>query len=313
METGLEGAGAVLVVLLVVWALRHADLADGAWRDATVLALGAVLSICLTALGRSGLGTDGAAASRYAYVTLALLLPLAVLAVDQLLGTSTTRWLAMGLGLGLLLLVSVSTVARNADAAGIREQEQERRVLAAAQLTRGDQEFLEAIPVPVYMPDLDVDAIRQLRNDGKLPTDVTVSEEDVLTARTYLQLQISSRATQSDALPSGIATLVGADRCHRGARRQQPGVLPSRTRVGHTLGCTSFRSSRRGDDPHRAGGRSDRAVARHFHRRGRPCSRLPGSEQPARSASNYRKAVSCCDSMFPPSAIRTCAASAPAS
>jgi hypothetical protein len=207
-ETGLAGAGAVVLILLAVWAIRHANPSDNAWTDATVLALGAVLFLGLTALGRSGLGTETAGASRYAYVTLALILPLTALAVDQLLGTTSARWVVVGLGFALLLLVSVSTVLRNADAAGVREQEQERRVLATAELVRDHDKFVESIPVPIYMPDLDVASIRRLANEGDLPTGIVVSEEDRLTARAFLQLEISDAHPRSNPVPSGAARLV---------------------------------------------------------------------------------------------------------
>jgi hypothetical protein len=208
VETGLAGAGAVLLVLLAAWTLWRADVSDSAWRDATVLALGAVLFLALTALGRSGLGPAAAAASRYEYVTLALLLPLAALAVDRLLGAGSARWVAIGLGFGFLVLVTVSTVARNADADGLREQEQEQRVLATSELVTRDDRFLEAVPVPVFMPDLDAEAIRRLVRDGKLPSRAGVTEADLLTARSYLQLQVSDGGPAADTDSTGIPELV---------------------------------------------------------------------------------------------------------
>jgi hypothetical protein len=208
-ETGLAGTGAVLLVLLAIWALRHADPSDSSWRDATVLALGGVLFLGLTAIGRSGLGPDAGTASRYAYITIALLLPLTAIALDHLLGSGITRWVAMILGLGLLLLVAVSTVSVNANEAGLREQEQKRLVIATWQFLQNHEPFLGSVPVPLHMPDLDVEAIRRLGVDGKLPTGVDLSEADVLTARLFLQFQISDAVSPASPGSTGVARLVG--------------------------------------------------------------------------------------------------------
>jgi hypothetical protein len=208
-EIGLAGAGAVVLVLVAVWIVRHADFADRSWGDATVLALGAVLFLVLTAIGRSGLGPEAAGASRYAYITIALLLPISTLALDRLLPRTSARDVVLVGGVCFLVLVSVSLVARNADADGIRKQEQKHRVLAASELIGRHEKFVSGVPVPAYMPDLDVEALRRLRADGKLPGDGDVTAEDVLTARTYLQLDIAEPVPGVVHGPIGVATLVG--------------------------------------------------------------------------------------------------------
>ena len=222
-QTRFEGVGAVVVVLLVVWILRHTNLSDSAWRDSTVLALGAALSLCLTALGRSGLGTDNATAPRYAYVTLALLVPLVALALDRLLGTGAVRAVVIVLGVGFLAVAAGATVVSNANAAGIREQEQERRVLAAAELTRRDPQFLETIVVPIYMPDLDIDAIRRLDDEGKLPGDVRLTEEDILTARVFLQLRVAEGELSVAPALRGEARVVSAEGASATPEPGEPG------------------------------------------------------------------------------------------
>lgn len=190
VETGLEGIGVVLLVLLGWWLVRTFDLTDDAWRESVVLALGSVLFLTITAFGRSGLGVATAASSRYSYITIALLLPLVTLAADRLLAERPARVIALVSVVALLVLVSVSTVARNADAAGLREQEQRRRVLAAATLVDAGDRFVEQIVVPVYLPDLDTDGIRELLDDGAWPS-LDATAADVLTARAWLQLRIT--------------------------------------------------------------------------------------------------------------------------
>ena len=310
VETGLTGAGAVLVLLLVVWALRHADLADRAWRDATVLALGAVLFISLTAIGRSGLGADNAAASRYSYIVLALLLPLAVVALDQLLGTHVTRWLAMGLGLGFLLLVSVSTVAHNADAAGIREQDQERRVLATAQLTRGRQH------VPRDHPGAYLYA--RSRCAGDPPT--SAKTESCPATSPSPKKTCSPRASISNSR-SGVP---GARRARcprrrdsgrarpvpRRAGRHRAGMPPGRARLRHANRRAPIRAPGLGDDPHRARGQRRGATRRRCQRRDRPRSWRSPFPATRRSASTCRRAVWSCVSTSPRSVKPRCAGSA---
>lgn len=210
VETGLEGIGVVLLVLLGWWLIRSFDLADDGWRESVVLALGAVLFLAITAFGRSGLGLATAASSRYSYVTLALLLPVATLAADRLLTRSPAREITLGVVSALLVLVSVSTVARNADAAGLREQEQKQRVLAASTLVRAGDRFVDRIVVPVYLPDLDTDGIRELLSDGAWPP-LDVTADDVLTAREWLQLGIGDDPIRPAGAAPRLGTVTGAD------------------------------------------------------------------------------------------------------
>jgi hypothetical protein len=251
VETGLEGIAVVVLVLLAWWLVRTADLADDGWRDCLVLAFGAVLFLAVTAIGRSGLGVDTAASSRYAYVTLALLLPVATLGADRVLARSPARLVALTLAVGLVILVSVSTVAHNADVAGAREQEQKHRVLAAASLVAADDRFVDTITVPVYLPDLDVDGIRELLDAGAFPPR-DVSPEDVLTARVMLQLRASDDPIDLAGVDAPPAVVRATDaELVAGASSDCVGVVPRGDHPTVELqfdqpGAMSLRSQRSG-------------------------------------------------------------------
>ncbi len=201
--TGLDEAGAVVLGLLVVWALRSQATRGARAVPALAAALGSMVFLGLTAIRRSGLGIDLAASPRYIYVVAALLLPLAALAVQHLLarvGDARVALVVMAVATAWLVLVQSSTLIQNADGNGLRKQEQKHRVMAAAELLEDGEEYVSAVPVPVYMPDLDVTTLRRLARDGDLPGNVRVTPEDRLTARAYLQLAVGD-----DTSPAGLA------------------------------------------------------------------------------------------------------------
>jgi hypothetical protein len=157
------------------------------------MAFGAPVFLALASLRRSVFGVEAAAGSRYSYLVVLFLLPAAGLGVDALL-RGRERALRVGVIVALtalLLLVQVPVLNDNARVWAAREQEQKHRVMATAALIRDGESFLEAIPVPVYMPDLSVDDVARLDREDRLPGNVEVTRADVLTARAYLQVAIT--------------------------------------------------------------------------------------------------------------------------
>ncbi len=202
----LSGIGVVVVVLLAVWTIRHARPLEEPWPIALSLALGAVLFLAMTGLARVQFGPDAAATSRYAYISLALLLPLGALAVDALLHRVPLRaWIILA-AVPLLIGVGASQVKQEADKQGAIEREQETRIVAAARLGRTMSEFLVPFPVPYAIPVLTMARLHALDTQGQLPN-VATTPADELTALEYLQVFLGLNLQLSAGRPE--ATIVG--------------------------------------------------------------------------------------------------------
>ncbi len=183
-----DGAGVVVVVLLAIWALRHAEVRTGRWSVVAAMAVGALLFLAGTGIRRVQYGPTAGAAPRYAYVTLALLLPLAALAASAVLDRVPWRALAIAGGAALLLLVGVSTIRQDANADAARQQRQKGRILAVAALARTTSRFLtqEVVPFPPT-PYLTVAKVHRLDLDGALPS-VAPTLADHLSALEFVQV-----------------------------------------------------------------------------------------------------------------------------
>jgi hypothetical protein len=204
---GFAGSGAVVIVLLGVWAARRARLFDGPWPIALGMALGATISLSLTATRRVQFGTDYASTPRYAYIALVLLVPIAALATDALLRAVPLRGPVIVAGLCLLLLVGVSQIKSTTDLAAQRQADQEGRILATARLARATSQFLYPDPVPVYIPQLTVAKIHALDRNGDLPA-ITPTSRDRLDALEYVQVVFGPNLRLgTEGTPA--ATLVG--------------------------------------------------------------------------------------------------------
>lgn len=214
---GFAGVGAVVIVLLGVWVGRRGQPFHGPWPIALGMAAGAPISLALTAVRRVQFGIDTASTSRYAYVTLVLLVPLAALATTALLRRAPLRGPLIVAGLGLLLLVGVSQIKSNVDSVAQREADQEGRVLATAQLARTTSHFLFPAPVPIYIPDLTIAKLHALDRDGDLPT-VAPSTKDRLNALEYVQvllgpdLHLGTAASPGAGAVSGSGVAIQAER-----------------------------------------------------------------------------------------------------
>ena len=183
----LSGIGAVVIVLIGLWAVRRAQPGADPWPIVLAAAGGAVVALALTGIERAQYGPSEAATSRYAYVTLALLLPLAALAVDAVLRSSRLRLVALAGGLIFLLLVGTSQLKQHADSNAEVDQQTKSLVLATAQLARTTTHFLFPGPIPVDASILTAARIHRLDANGDLPA-APVTQYDTLWALEYLQL-----------------------------------------------------------------------------------------------------------------------------
>jgi hypothetical protein len=211
--TGLAGLGVVVIALLVLWlVLRRTSPLEEPWPLVLATAAGAVAFLALTTIRRSGLGIETAAASRYAYVVVALLLPAIALALDGALRRSGLRWAALIVGGGALLLVQLSLLTQQANEWAIHEQEQKQRIVATAQLLREQASVIYGAPVPAFIPNLSVDEIANLDRAGQLPGNVRVTRGERLTARAYLQSSLGTTAVVSPSNPPAVVDTAGTMR-----------------------------------------------------------------------------------------------------
>jgi hypothetical protein len=184
----LGGGGPVVLLLAAVLVAVTLRWREAAWQVALCLALGAPLYLAVTTVGRGGFGLRVAGDSRYAFVVLAFVLPVLVLAVDRLARRVPAARVGLAVAavlLGLLLVLQLVVLDRRATDMAAIEQESKHRILAAAEIVRTGVQTI-GVPVPEYAPSLTPSKIAQLDRDGDLPGGVRISAADRLTTRLHL-------------------------------------------------------------------------------------------------------------------------------
>jgi hypothetical protein len=203
---GLDGVGAVAIVLLVVWAVRRTRLSDP-WLGPLALAVGSVAFLAMTGIGRLQFGVSNATTPRYAYVALVLLAPLAAMAVDATLRRTALRPVVLVMVTAVLVLVGASQLKNEADKQTTVEREYEGRVLATAQLARMTTTFLANFPLGEQV--LTVAQVHQLDEYGDLPRR-PVSRSATMTALSYLQVVVDPEARVAKSAPVFVLGHPGA-------------------------------------------------------------------------------------------------------
>ncbi|HEY5229664.1 MAG TPA: hypothetical protein VIJ11_02080 [Galbitalea sp.] len=165
------GLGFVPALAVIVWfvvTVRRGI--RGPALAAYALACGAVVFVILTAYARSGFGLSAAAAQRYAYVTIVLLLPGLSLLVARLV-RGRKRWTIAATVLALLLVVfNAGTLEVSGEVQAAREQasrlriDSDYRVVSVAHPRRV---VLDAPADPKWAPDLTGGDLRQLAAWGQ--------------------------------------------------------------------------------------------------------------------------------------------------
>jgi hypothetical protein len=165
------GLGVIPALAVVIWFVATVRRGfRGSALPAYTLAVGAVVFVLLTAYARSGFGLSAAAAQRYAYVTIVLLLPGLSLLVQRLV-QGHPRWLATVTVLLLVLVVfNTATLEASGEVQARREAGSERRVDATyAKVVSGSPSSKElAAPAdPTWAPDLLGSDVRKLASWGQ--------------------------------------------------------------------------------------------------------------------------------------------------
>jgi hypothetical protein len=182
----------VLATLVwLVWQLTRRPVAATLLLP-SVLALGAVVSLALTGWRRATIASPSL--SRYAYITVVLLLPLLAAATNWLVRRLARARLAAVVPVvaGVLLLVVVVAQVRmfNRYVDSIEESKRVEKAafLNAALLAREGHEFLNDRPMHIFEPQVTVEKIAALDRDGKLPSLSHLREADRLTVLGRLEL-----------------------------------------------------------------------------------------------------------------------------
>ena len=210
----LRGVGVVIVVAVFAWLvcqLLHRPIPRTLLFPA-VLALGAVVSLALTGWRRGNITVPSL--SRYAYITIVLVLPLVAASADWLVRRLARERFATVVTVvtGVLLLVVVFAQVRIFDNY-VDSIEEAKRVEKAAFLTtallvREGHLLLNDHPMFIYEPQVTAAKIAALDRDGKLPSLTGLRLGDRYTVLARLDLVVAPDHL-SGILPNPAAVQLG--------------------------------------------------------------------------------------------------------
>jgi hypothetical protein len=165
------GLGVIPAVAVVAWfVLTVRRGIRGPGLPAYAMVCGAVVFALLTAYARSGFGLSAAAAQRYAYVTIVLLLPALSLLAARLV-RDRKRWTVIAAVLALALVVfNLGTLEVSGESQASREQASRTRVDAtyrAVTAPNPSSQRLAAPADPAWAPDLTGADVRLLARWGQ--------------------------------------------------------------------------------------------------------------------------------------------------
>lgn len=206
--TGLLGIAPVLLVLVAAWVVLRTSPRGAPMVIALALAGGAVTELVLINFGRGAFGTEIATSPRYLLILLPMLLPLFGLAASAGLAHARLPLVLIGLVTAALLTVQIGNFVDYANHFESIEQEQKRRIVAAAEVLRSDPRVVSVEVVPESLLPLSPDNVRALDRDSKLP-DVAATREDRLTARAYLQLSLTEEPALDAVAPARLVEAFG--------------------------------------------------------------------------------------------------------
>jgi hypothetical protein len=191
-----EVIGVIVVIAVLVWVglqFRRRPF-DPTLTVPLSLAIGGLVFLGATGYRRGNLlGADGAA-SRYAYVTVAFMLPLIARAARSLLSGSRGRRALLVVITIALVVTQARKLDHQADLARPGKESDRGALLAAAALARGGRTFLLSRPLNAFEPQVTVDKILAIYRDGKLPPLDEATERDRLTVLARLDLVVGPDA-----------------------------------------------------------------------------------------------------------------------
>jgi hypothetical protein len=200
--TGWTGAGGALALALAGWLFLLRREARGPQALAFAGVMTAPIFFVGAGVARVAAGTSQASSTRYGYVCIALLLPAAALALSRicqrapvagraLVAGASAIWVVNGVAslVGVLQFLSPLSGAAQSTTLGAA------RLLAeSAPLAVGN-----GASVAPWAPGLTVSALRSIIQAGAWPTNLPVTDQDLLDAAAYLQVSV----TPTPLTPSG--------------------------------------------------------------------------------------------------------------
>jgi hypothetical protein len=217
--TGWPGAGPVVVLGLVAALLRVRGTARGRGAVAVATALGAVVFLTVTGVGRIALGVEQAASSRYAYVVCALLLGAVALAVSELGRGSAAVTAVAVVAAGAATVQGVGLLSTGARMRLAVIQPSRDQILASVRLLESGAPLVagpDALPEPRYSPNMTLAGLRQLVDEGAFGRVGDPPEAARLAAALQLQVAVTDTPAADPGLaprlsaPAGTVTRRGA-------------------------------------------------------------------------------------------------------
>ena len=203
--TGVTAAGGAVVVGIVVYAAWKSAAASTRESPAFAGVLSVIVLFLSAGLVRTFLGTSQATATRYAYIAIALLLPLLALGIMDL-RSRAGRHFGLILGTVMVLLIAGSNLAQlRTFALLLRPQEQtsQKEIFAAAMLVQDHARITEPSPAEQLNPYVNEAALRAIVRAGMLPHSLRADEIPRLNAETAWQTAVTATAlapTNSSAI-----------------------------------------------------------------------------------------------------------------
>jgi hypothetical protein len=208
--TGMVGAGAVLLLGLLAWALTRG------WplrRELVVPLSAAAGSIALFALiGLARLAVIGAVVpARYVYIAIALLLPLAVVALSSATRRGPlVRWGVAAL-IALMLIQGAGVLRQQAGGWRATSEASRQRILGAAQLIATGQPVVGGLPDPGGAPNLTTDELRSMVAHGQIRGEAPPTAAAALEVAALMQVSLGPGAGMAaDPSRATLATVAGA-------------------------------------------------------------------------------------------------------
>jgi len=231
-EARINAIGTIVVLAVVGW-VAYRLVRFGFERDLTVpfaLAIAAVAFLAGTGYRRGNLISTGPAQSRYAYVTVALVLPLVARAGQGLLRGSRGRRVLLAAVTIVLVVAQARKLDDWATLARPGKQSDRGAVLATAALVREGRTLFQAAPLSLYEPQVSVAEVVSMDRDGKLPPLDQATTRDFLTVLARLNVVV----TPDPVIPPAIVARVESMR-HVDATDDAPGCIRLRTRADNEV------------------------------------------------------------------------------
>ena len=207
---GIPAMGTIIAVALAAWLLRSGRTAGTSRAIAFAGSCGAIALFVFIGVGRSGFGVEEAAAARYAYIAIGLLLPaLALLASWAAAATPWPTMVTVFVGV-VLCMHNLSDLRAAVATERAREGVIRSHVLAAADIVASEEPVLRQQPDPSLNPDITMEALARFREQGWLPVDVgTFDAKDTLDVRAQVQVALTPE-TGSELLPATVVHVAAA-------------------------------------------------------------------------------------------------------